>query len=313
MIKAIWNQAFALTVLMGCGLVTPAMSEEYAFPNSEVFEMTSAEGLEYRIFLSKPVGASPEGGFPVLYVLDGNAYFPLATSLVRQQLRGPGSAIVVGIGYPTDGAFDMARRTLDLTTKASPEKLPPSRGGRGWSKSGGADAFLQFIQKELKPEIAKRCQVHASNQAIIGHSFGGLFVMHSLFTQPDAFQTYLALSPSGWWNDFALLQEEKQFANRVESLKVPVRLMIAVGELELNDGEGPAAALAPTAAKREFGTTVDFAKRLEGLQSERFQVRYRVLEGENHGTVIAPAMIDALRFAFPPNTAPRTRPQSPSR
>lgn len=277
-----------------------ASVEKYQIPNSEVFDLKSKSGRDYRIFVARPEGDSPSSGYPVIYVLDGNGYFSLAASLNRLRSRGPSAkAIVVGIGYPIEGPFDMQRRTFDLTTEASPEKLPPSRGGRDWPKSGGADQFLDFILRELKPLIAEKYPSHPSNQAIVGHSFGGLFVMHALFTRPESFQTYIAISPSGWWNDYALLAEEKAFTKGLGTLKSPVRLLIEVGELELAGEEGPAAALAPTSASKEFGTTREFAERLMKLGSENLTVKYEQFEGENHGTVVPPAMIEAFQFAFP--------------
>ncbi|MHC2066227.1 alpha/beta hydrolase [Bremerella sp. T1] len=273
---------------------------EYVFPNAEVFDLKSKEGREYRIFVATPEGNTVPSDLPVLYVLDANAYFPLAASLNRLRSRGSvGGAIVVGIGYPSDGQFDMQRRTFDMTTKADPAKLPPSRGGRGWPESGGADQFLSFIVNELKPRIVEKYSASSSDHAIVGHSFGGLFVMHAFFTQPNAFQTYIAISPSGWWNDYALLTAERQFVKNVQSLAAPKKLFIEVGELELAGNQGPAAALDPTAASTAFGTTADFANRLMQIKSDKLEVKYREFSGENHGTVVPPALIEAFHFAFP--------------
>ncbi|WP_158265441.1 alpha/beta hydrolase [Blastopirellula marina] len=278
-----------------------SVSASYQIPGSEVFDVRSKQGLDYRIFLSIPDQSPPPEGFPVLFVLDGNAYFPLAATLSRFQARGPRSGLViVGIGYPTDDAFHMQRRTFDMTTKADPKKLPPSRGGRGWHESGGADQFLEFIKNELRPLVAKKVAIDGERHAIVGHSFGGLFVMHTLFTHPNSFQTYIAISPSGWWNDYALLQEEKVFSRDVDSLEKPVRLLIEVGELELSGKEGPAASLAPTPAMKEFGTTEDFAKRLSSVKSKSCEVRFKIYDGESHGSVVPRAMIDAIRFSLPP-------------
>ena len=245
-----------------------------------------------------------------MFVLDGNAYFPLAATLNRLQSRGSQSGLViVAIGYPDGEVFNMQRRTFDMTTKADPAKLPPSRGGRGWPESGGADQFLGFIQNELLPQVDQKISIDKKQQAIAGHSFGGLFVMHVLFTQPESFQTYIAMSPSGWWNDYALLNEEKAFAKHVGELEKPVRVLIEVGELELGGKQGPAGALAPTPAMKEFGTTVDFAERLKTLKSDYLEIELKVYDQEDHGSVVPRAMIDALRFVspqFPKVMAPST-------
>jgi predicted alpha/beta superfamily hydrolase len=82
----------------------------------------------------------------------------------------------------------------------------PARLLRRWSipceikgATGGNDAFLSFIIDELKPAIAKATQVDPGRQALFGHSLGGLFVLHALFSRSDAFDTFIAGSPSIWW------------------------------------------------------------------------------------------------------------------
>ncbi|BBI61027.1 hypothetical protein HSBAA_23330 [Vreelandella sulfidaeris] len=64
---------------------------------------------------------------------------------------------------------------------------------------GGADRFLSFIEGHLKPEINRRFAINTEQEAIFGHSLGGLFVLHALLTQPSSFDRYIAISPSLWW------------------------------------------------------------------------------------------------------------------
>lgn len=265
-------------------------------PRVKVFELTSQAGNPYRIFLWEPDVPPPATGFPVIYLLDGNAYFMLAVEAYHRSSSTLPPAVIVGLGYPTDERFDRIRRTYDFTTPASPEKLPPTRIPGGWPKSGGADAFLGFLENELKPRIAEETAIDDNRQALVGHSFGGLLIMHTVFTRPQMFQSYVAISPSGWWNDYALLNEEQQFSIQSENLETPIRLMIAVGELELKGDVGPAAALEPTPAKEAFGSTRDFAQRLSKLQSEHLKVEYREFADQNHGSVVPIAMHAALPF-----------------
>lgn len=45
-------------------------------PGTVQFDMVSKiTGRSYRIYVSKPQDPTPPGGFPVLYVLDGDAFF----------------------------------------------------------------------------------------------------------------------------------------------------------------------------------------------------------------------------------------------
>src|SRR5690606_9941060 len=49
----------------------PAPATAYALPETETWDLASDEGQPYRILVSRPDGEAPDGGFPILYVLDG--------------------------------------------------------------------------------------------------------------------------------------------------------------------------------------------------------------------------------------------------
>ncbi|MCO8125119.1 alpha/beta hydrolase-fold protein [Stieleria sp. TO1_6] len=268
---------------------------------SESFELRSVDGLQYRIFVAHPPTPAPASGRPVLYVVDGNAYFPIALRLLQSHSDASPSSLthlptLIGIGYPGDERFDMSRRTFDLTTAAEPANLPPRRDGSAWPKSGGADQFLDFIARTLRPRLTNSYSLNMNQQAIFGHSFGGLFVLHAFFERPQLFQTYFAASPSGWWNDYALLDAERRFAARPDLPLTTKRLVITVGESELLPGKGPAAALAPTDAKRAFGTTEDFCQRLDKLNRDRLELHFDVFAGLNHGASAEAALENAIQM-----------------
>ena len=275
-----------LALLLAGG--APAAAEPVAVPDSEVRVMHARDdGRAYRILVARPAGPPPPAGFPVLYVLDGNAAFTTVAEAVRVQSRrtaatGVAPAVVVGIGYPTGGPYDETRRIRDFTTPADPSKLPPRPDGSPWPANGGADAFLRFLVEEVKPAIARDLPVDPTRDALFGHSLGGLFVLHTLFTRPDAFRAYAAISPSIWWNDRAILEEERRFA--ASPAPAGRRLLIAVGGLErqramVNDAEALAARLS------RLGT---------------LQVVQRTFEGENHASVVPTALSHALRTALAP-------------
>lgn len=145
--------------------------------------------------------------------------------------------MVVGIGYPSDDTKTFGeRRTFDLTPAASAEWLKTLPKGPATGKSGGNDEFLTFIETELKPLIEKKYAIDRKRQTLFGHSFGGLFVLHALFAKLESFQTYLASSPSIWWNDRSVLAEEKAFVAKYAGKEVNARLFVTVGEWEQKPG-----------------------------------------------------------------------------
>lgn len=207
----------------------PPKVTDARLPTFSVHDLISEEGLTYRIIIAPPAGPPPKAGYPVIYVLDGNAWTPMASEVIRTNLAFGLQAkvepsIVVGIGYPIDGAFDLARRDFDLTT---PTGVAADTGG---SKVGGYEAMARFIEQRVKPDIERRFPIDRRRQTLAGHSLGGLFALRTLFDHPDWYQTYLALSPSIWWNDAALLKEAA--ALPPGSPKQKSRVYIGVGELE---------------------------------------------------------------------------------
>src|SRR5690606_10731158 len=98
--------------------------------------------------------------------------------------------------------------------------------------TGGAPNFMAFIQTELQPMLASSYPVDARRQVLLGHSLGGLFVLHTLLKQPDAFFAYVASSASVWWADRYLEKMALQSTNRfLEPGKLP-GVWMTVGEYE---------------------------------------------------------------------------------
>jgi len=268
---------------------TEAAPAGYVLPETEVFALASSEGATYRIFVSRPETPPPPGGFPVVYVLDGNAIFASFAEARRLQKslgQAADQAIIVGVGYPINEPFDVSRRMFDLTPMP-PEKAPAAQAGMAQFRTGGQDAFARFLLDKLRPEIARRFQVNAARQALIGHSLGGLFALHMLYTRPEAFNAIVAASPSQWWNDQAILKEERAFAATLASAhppEHPARLLVMVGERE----EPQAMVWDATA----------LARRLEPLSGNGLRSQFMLLDGESHLSVPSRMVSAALRFTL---------------
>lgn len=278
---------------MECEKSEPSAREEnqwreVAIPLTEQRVMRSRAGnREYRIFIAKPGGEPPPSGYPVIYLLDANAVFGTMVEAMRAQARRPEKTgvhpmVIVGIGYQTKEPFS-SDRYYDFTVPVT--ELPPRRNGTPWPKHGGAESFLTFIEEELKPQIERQFKIDKTRQTIVGHSLGGLFVLHVLFTKPSAFQAYVAGSPSIHWGKPHILDEERQFVSLLDREDIHVRLMIAVGELEKSHKSGMC-----ENAKGLFRRLSAFANR--GVYTE-----FKEFKGENHVSVLPVLMSRAIRFA----------------
>lgn len=271
------------------------------------FDLASREGGEpYRIFLHCPRGEPPADGWPILYLLDGNAVIGTAVDVLRVQSGYPlGTGILpgvlVGVGYPTDDAYDSVRRSWDMGPPPG-RVYPPHHPGGPDVRTGGADEFLAFIEDELKPEIARRVAVDAAQQAIFGHSFGGLFVLHALFHLPEAFSTWVAISPAIWWEGASILTA----AERFEAARMPVegRVLVAAGEYEQQlapfqeGGADAASRVASHVESRIVDNARAMADRLSAIPG--LHAEFELYRGETHMSVLPAAVNSAVRFAFGP-------------
>lgn len=261
-------------------------------PRAEQWTLRSqAENRTYRIIVAQPEGEPPASGYPVIYLLDGNSVFGTMAEAMRLQGRRPDKtgvdpAIIVGIGYETEAPF-APDRFFDYTPVPSTEYTRRSDGAE-LPEQGGAAAFLQFIEEELKPRIASEFRIDPNRQTIFGHSLGGLFVLYALFTKPTAFRHYIAGSPSIHWSKEFLLEQERTFTARIRKEPVNVRLLLGVGELEKSH------------VSRNCESARELAERLSSLADWGVSAVYKEFEDEGHVSVLPVLISRALRFALHP-------------
>ncbi|WP_066567660.1 alpha/beta hydrolase [Snodgrassella sp. CFCC 13594] len=172
----------------------------------------SADGLRhYRVFVGVPQKKAPTRGFATFYALDGNAMLEMLTPQRLKTLAAtPNAPVIVMLGYATDLRLDAASRAYDYTishpeTPVAVDALHPER------RNGGADIFLQLLRTQIMPSVDKLAPINRAQQTLWGHSYGGLFVIHTLFTQPQLFQRYIAADPAIWVHEGAILAEQQRF------------------------------------------------------------------------------------------------------
>ncbi len=226
---------------------------EVSIANTRKIDLVSSvNGHSYTITVALPSEPAPSKGYRVIYVLDGYGYFGAMTEAVRANRNAPGT-IVVGIGYPDTAAFVRGvidrhgplpaasakaprfmaavgvERLYDMTLPATDEELADqSIAGLMEPKArdvGGLDDFLKTVEVDIKPRVAALAKVDLADQTLFGHSLGGLAVVHALFTTPNAFRTFVAASPSIWWNHEKVLKGEAAFASKVTAGAVHPRVL----------------------------------------------------------------------------------------
>lgn len=312
-----------------------AAPAEISIPNTRRLGFVSkVNGHRYSISVALPFEPIPAKGYGVLYVLDGDSYFASATEAVRGHGNAPEGVVVVGIGYPQDAAFVQSvlkrrgpvpaayrdlpavrsmptlERYYDLTLEASDAELAEqSMPGSAPLKSqdvGGLNDFLKTIETEVKPRVARLVRIDSTNQALFGHSLGGQAVLHALFVEPSAFRTFIAASPSIWWNNKQVLADEPKFAAAINAGSAQPRVLITVGSAESTPPTLPASwGMDSTAVETLIRKASlvencrDLVVRLKALRGNPgFSLDEAVFDEQGHAISAWPALARGIPFAF---------------
>lgn len=248
----------------------------------EQLTLDSAEGQRhYRLWLAVPKRQAPDGGYPVAYLLDGNAAFGALDAGLLQRLAEGNAPLLVAIGSDTPLRIDRSARTFDYTPHRDVEV---QRDPLTDAPSGGAEQFLDLLQQRIKPMIAARYPLDRGRQTLWGHSYGGLLVLHALLTRPGDFQTYAAASPSLWWGDGVILDEQKGFAARLKGQKLNVLMMRGEQEPVV-----PGRAKVSRVDQNSASQLTDWLASHASLHTE-----YRLFPGLGHGPMLA----ESLRYTL---------------
>ncbi|MGP1508028.1 MAG: alpha/beta hydrolase [Sphaerochaeta sp.] len=116
---------------------------------------------------------------------------------------------------------------LDWDCDMSPWEAPSAM--KGQSFPGGADAYLNALEKRILPEILTRIDSHIDSEpvykAIAGYSLAGLFALYSLY-RTDVFSRVASVSASMWYPGFI------EFAKRNKMIRKPDRVYLSLGDGE---------------------------------------------------------------------------------
>lgn len=253
--------------------VTPVVQPPQVAPHSEGFTLVAKAPTETRhINVYTPPGydASNER-YPVLYMPDGGLQedFPHVAATLDQGIRAGEIRPVILVGIENT---ERRRDMTGPTTVAEDRKIAPH--------VGGSAAFRAFIAQELVPEIARRYRVDG-HRGIIGESLAGLFSVESLLREPALFDTVIAISPSLWWNDAALVREAPPLLAAMPA--APRRLFLTSAD---EDTIGPHVAQLDRllAAAPPAGLTWTYVPRPD----------------QQHDTIYRASEHYALRWAYPP-------------
>ncbi|HET9225365.1 MAG TPA: alpha/beta hydrolase-fold protein [Thermoanaerobaculia bacterium] len=193
---------------------------------ADQFKLESAVLKETRVInVYTPPAYGGEARFPVLYMPDGGLEedFPHVSATIDAAIKAGEMRPLILVG------IENTERRRDMTGPTEVEsdrKIAP--------RVGGSAAFRRFIADELMPQVRSRYRT-TDETAIIGESLAGLFIVETFFLEPELFDTYIALSPSLWWN------KEELVGKTAERLKAQPNLRATLFLSSAGDDVGPEA------------------------------------------------------------------------
>ena len=246
-------------------------------------EIQSKELNETRILnIYLPEGYNPKDTtkYPVIYLLDGSADedFIHIAGLVQfnsfEWINQVPKSIVVGIA-----TVDRRRDFTFPTTITEDKETYPT--------TGHSDKFISFVEKELQPYIQTNYKINSS-KTIIGQSLGGLLATEILLKKPTLFNKYIIISPSLWWDNGSLLNQNSKILD--SSFDQQTDIYIGVGK------EG----LAPTKIPRVMEVDANLlAEKIKASKSKYLKVFFDYLPQENHATIMHQSVFNAFKLIYP--------------
>ncbi|PUB34604.1 hypothetical protein C8J95_102269 [Elizabethkingia sp. YR214] len=240
------------------------------------------ENRTYSVYLPASYKSNPNKRYIVAYVLDGERSKFLEVSGISQSMH---SSFNLKLQIPEliIVSIENTDRTRDFTPTNSLNYLD-KEDIVAFKSSGKANDFMNFIEKELMPEINNSFRTVPQNM-IIGHSMGGLFALHCLLENPKMFSYYLLIDPSWFWDHNYIGKRGKEILEKQIDLKARVYIALANNFHE---------------DKRHYQWGMEFYELLKKNKSPDLRAEVKYFEDEKHLTVTIPATYYGLRYLFQP-------------
>jgi predicted alpha/beta superfamily hydrolase len=251
-----------LLTLLLCSGIKVSGQDGYTVKKDSIQSDVLKQNRKLSIYLPDGYDAK-DAKFPVIYVLDadGRDQHTVPTARFLFVNNKMPKAIIIGV-FNIDRNHDF---------------LPDS--SQAAATGGGADNFLQFFKKELIPYINNNFKTEPFN-VLIGHSYGGVFVMHALLTDPDLFDAYIAIDPSFWYKNQMQVKSAQNEFLKSRNWNKPIFI-------SGREGEG----------MKGMGIT-SMEKVLKSSAPNGLKWKIVAYPNEDHGSIPFKSVYDGLRYIF---------------
>jgi len=250
------------------------------FELGEIREVKSKiNDVEYELIINYPYSYNQDTTkcYPVVYITDGFYDFPLVSNIygcLFYDKRIP-ECFIVGFSYKGNVDYGSLRMHDYLPVIFGDSKL-----------GGGAAEFLKVIENDFIPYMENNFRVTKSWRGLGGSSAGGMFVLYSMFTNPDLFNAYISISPALELNNNWMFEFENEYYKKNKELSVSLYMTGAEKELP----ERP----------NFIKSIIKFDEVLKNRNYENFRYKFRLLDDAYHASSKPEGFTRGLQFIFEP-------------
>lgn len=270
-----------IAIFVSITLTTNAQNTHESVQLGEKHHVTSSvNGKTYELIIQYPYSYKTDTTkqYPVVYFCDGYYDFALFTaiygSLIYDQRMT--ECFLVGFSYVGENIDYGPLRFHDYLPTYDPER----------QFGGGAPEFLKIVEQDFIPYIEKNFRIDPSWRALGGSSAGGMFALYTLFTNPNLFNAYMAISPAAEWDHHWLFKYEENYSKAHKEL--PVSLYMTGAEKEFPDNPG------------YLYSIKQFNQVLKNRNYTKFRYKFRVLDNASHSASKPEGYTRGMEFIFEP-------------
>lgn len=238
----------------------------------ETFRLPSAAlGSQRTINVWLPPGyAESEARYPVIYLIDGG--------LAQDFQHISGLAQLGALSLLTQEFIVIGVETVDRRRELAFPIERDAQLKRDHPTAGESDLFRRYLVDEVKPFVAAHYRT-SGEDALLGESLAGLFIVEALLRRPEAFDTYIAMDPSLWWDNGRLSEEAAALVARHGPERR--RLWLSVGRETMEQAAPTEGLLAALRARPTI------------------ELHYQPRPALTHATIYHPTAWEALQALYP--------------
>jgi len=240
-----------------------------------IFSEVYNESRVLRISVPTDIAKGKQEKYPVVFVLDGaNHIYPL-TGMIHRFSFDEGcevtpEMIIVGV-----------------ETKNRYKELVPSFED---------DNFSRYIEDELIPFIDKNYPT-MPYRIFIGHSLGGLRVVHTALYQPDLFNAYIAVDPSlGAKNEWYEIADRKIDSFELGNNKMFVAMAQTMPQSMVQDLIS--IKKDTTGVSNHMRKIMEFSELMSSKDTLGKTFKWKFYPDETHSSITQIGMYDGLKFIY---------------